>query len=102
MGKVKRVFTVAGAAAALALTGGTVGQLAVADVSSKAEAATQRFWTKVTCTYALNGTGYAWLETWVTVDYSWGEEFWLGKRDYSYIVRKDRAPQYDYMCRWWA
>jgi hypothetical protein len=79
----KRVAATLGMAGALAVGGGSAAQLAVADVSSKAHAAT---WVEGPVKYQwdwyrdpLNGRYYCGV--WAKVDYSWGEEVFQGKRD---------------------
>lgn len=83
MNKLKRAIASAGLALGLAVTGGTVAQVAVADVSSKAHAVT---WTQGPIKYQwdwykdpLNGRYYCGV--WAYNDYSWGEEVFQGKRD---------------------
>lgn len=76
------------------------GQVATAD-NNKAQAYTLRFYNQIVCTYSASGVGYAWIDRRMVTDYSWGEEFWLGYRDSDVFIRRDRAAQYDYMCRTW-
>lgn len=45
--------------------------------------------------------GYGYVETWAHTDYSWGEEFWLGKKDKWTYIRTDRASWLDTSCRTW-
>ena len=67
-----------------------------------ANAATQTIWSKVVCTYSASGVGYGWIYTYSTVDYDWYEEVFLGRRDYTKLLRIDRAYQYDTYCRTWS
>lgn len=76
------------------------GQIATAD-NSKAHAASMYFYTVKVCTYSASGVGYGWVDTYSFVDYSWGEEFFLGKVDRRTWLRRDRATWLDSSCRVW-
>jgi hypothetical protein len=76
------------------------GQIATAD-NNKAEAATLTFYKVNVCTYSWSGVGYGWQDTYSYTDYSWGEEFFLGKRDTRTWLRRDRATWLDGWCRTW-
>ncbi|UGL61955.1 membrane protein [Arthrobacter phage EastWest] len=80
MRKIKKAVATLALAATLAVTGGTVAQIATAE-NSKAEAytytqgpvkwQTDRYW---------NGTRYM-CGVWAYIDYNWWEEVFQGKRD---------------------
>lgn len=64
--------------------------------ATSANAATMRF-EKFNVCYG----NYGYVETWSYTDYSWGEEFWLGKKDHWTFIRRDRATYLDTQCRTW-
>lgn len=79
----KRAGATLGMAAALSLGGGSVAQLAVADVSSKAHAET---WTQGPVKWQSDYRWDAYAKkyycgVWAYNDYSWGEEVFQGKHD---------------------
>lgn len=97
--KTLRIFVATVLATAMLAVG---GQVATAD-NSKANAATLTFYKYNVCTYSSSGVGYGWVDTYSHTDYSWGEEFWLGKKDTWTFIRRDRATWLDASCRtWWA
>lgn len=82
MKKIKKAVATLGVAAALAGTVGTAGQVATADLSSKAQAYTTSscYWTR------LNGISYGQMVYSCYYDYSWAEELFQGKRDGRYYT----------------
>jgi hypothetical protein len=81
MNKFKKAIATLALAGTLAVTGGTVAQVAVADVSSKAEAYSYTQGPeKWQWDYVWSG-GRKYCGVWAYVDYSWGEEVFQGKHD---------------------
>lgn len=80
MNKFKKSLVSLGVAAALAVSGGSVAQVATADLSSKAQA-----YTTSSCYWVtLTGSTYGQRVLSCYYDFSWWEEVFQGKRDGRY------------------
>lgn len=91
--RLKKIFAIAGAATAL-----TVGSVVTPAVTGVGAEKAEAYSTTIKSTLVCYGR-YAYLEQWGYVDFTWAEEFWLGKKDYRYLISRTYQPQMNYKCQ---